>query len=269
MNRDEFMKELEYLLSDIPEEEKEDALSYYRDYLEEAGEQEEEAIREFGSPERIAAIIRADLQGNLDDGGSFTERGYEDERFRDPNYQVAKRLDLPDTMDGADNGDAAGGEGTGDGTAQGASHGGERSSGRFKNMGVGKTILLVLLLLIASPVLLGIGGGLLGITVGLGGGLLGLLAGVFAILFAAIILLAVLTFTLLLAGLAVCVVGAAAMFSSFLDGLLCLGGGLVILAFGLLMLLVSVWFYGKFLPWLVRVCVDGISRLFHRRRRAA
>jgi len=41
MNRDEFMKELEYLLSDIPEEEKEDALNYYRDYLEEAGEQEE------------------------------------------------------------------------------------------------------------------------------------------------------------------------------------------------------------------------------------
>lgn len=266
MNRDEFMKELEYLLSDIPEEEKEDALNYYRDYLEEAGEQEEEAIREFGSPERIAAIIRADLQGNLDDGGSFTERGYEDERFRDPNYQVAKRLDLPDA---ADNGNEMGRETSGGANTQGSSHDGVKSSEKSRNMGVGKTILLVLLLLIASPVLLGIGGGLLGITVGLGGGLLGLLAGAFAILFAAIVLLAVLTFALLLAGLAVCVVGAAAMFSSFLDGLLCLGCGLIILAFGLLALLVSVWFYGKFLPWLVRVCVDGISRLFHRRRRAA
>ena len=27
---------------------------------------------------------------------SFTDRGYEDERFRDPGYQVAKRLDLPE-----------------------------------------------------------------------------------------------------------------------------------------------------------------------------
>ncbi len=44
----------------------------------------------------MAAIIRADLAGNLNDGGSFTDRGYEDERFRDPGYQVAKRLDLPE-----------------------------------------------------------------------------------------------------------------------------------------------------------------------------
>ena len=38
MNREEFMKELEYLLSDIPDEEKAEAIGYYRDYLEEAGE---------------------------------------------------------------------------------------------------------------------------------------------------------------------------------------------------------------------------------------
>ena len=98
MNRDEFMEQLEYLLSDIPEEEKEDALAYYRDYLEEAGEGAGEAIREFGSPERIASIIRSDLAGNLEEGGQFTDRGYDDERFRDPNYQVSKRLDLPETL---------------------------------------------------------------------------------------------------------------------------------------------------------------------------
>lgn len=55
MNRTEFMKELEYLLQDISEEEKADAIAYYQDYLEEAGDEHEaEAIREFGSPERIA-----------------------------------------------------------------------------------------------------------------------------------------------------------------------------------------------------------------------
>ena len=97
MRKEEFFKRLEYLLQDMPEQDKEEALQYYRDYLEEAGpEREEKVIGEFGSPERVAAIIRADLMGNLEDGGSFTETGYEDERFRDPNYQVAKRYDLPE-----------------------------------------------------------------------------------------------------------------------------------------------------------------------------
>ena len=100
MNKEEFMKELEYLLQDIPEEEKEDALEYYRDYLEEAGEEEEQVLREFGSPERIAAMIRADIAGHLENGGEFTDHGYEDTRFRDPNYQVAKRYELPESCQG-------------------------------------------------------------------------------------------------------------------------------------------------------------------------
>lgn len=104
MKKEEFFKQLEYLLQDIPDEEREDALDYYRDYLAEAGsENEEQAIAEFGSPERVAAIIRADIAGNLKDGGSFTETGYEDERFRDPNYQVAKRMDLPDEKEAGEN----------------------------------------------------------------------------------------------------------------------------------------------------------------------
>ena len=109
MNRETFMKDLEYLLQDIPDEEKADALSYYADYLEEAGpENEEKVLKEFGSPERIAAIIRADLKGDLESGGGFTEQGYEDDRFRQPNFQLAHReeekesFSLPPKSDGAD-----------------------------------------------------------------------------------------------------------------------------------------------------------------------
>lgn len=111
MRKEEFMRELEYLLQDIPDEEKEDAVAYYRDYLEEAGPENEEAvIRDFGSPERIAAMIRCDINGTLEEGGSFTDQGYEDERFRDPNYQIVKRMDLPEE----NGGNAAGGQaGTG------------------------------------------------------------------------------------------------------------------------------------------------------------
>ncbi len=100
MRRDEFMRELEYLLQDIPDEDKADAVAYYQDYLDEAGpEEEDQVIRSFGSPERIAAIIRADLNGNLEEGGEFTDQGYEDERFREPNFQLVKRLDLPEQPD--------------------------------------------------------------------------------------------------------------------------------------------------------------------------
>ena len=76
MTRDTFKRELEYLLQDLQDDEKEEALQYYRDYFDEAGpENEEQVIREFGSPERVAAIIRSDLAGNLEEGGAFTESG--------------------------------------------------------------------------------------------------------------------------------------------------------------------------------------------------
>ena len=59
MKKEVFLERLEALLQDIPEEEKRDAIDYYRDYLEEAGpEKEEEVLAEFQSPEHIAEVIR-------------------------------------------------------------------------------------------------------------------------------------------------------------------------------------------------------------------
>lgn len=255
MNRDEFMKRLEYLLSDIPDEDKADALDYYRDYLEEAGDAEEEAIREFGSPERIAAIIWTDLQGNMEDGGEFTERGFEDERFRDPNFQVAKRLDLPETAEAYE-------ENCGDGSRE---YGGRRnarengdtcdSSGKKKgDWSVWKVLLLVFAILAASPVLLGIGGGVLGI-----------LTGILGIAAAVIVLLAVLTIVFLIGGVIACVFGIVSALADGLGGLVISGVGLIMLAFGLAGLAASVWFYGKLIPWAFRGCIDAINRLVHRR----
>ena len=42
MSREEFMDRLVYLLSDITEEEREDAILYYEDYFDEAGAEQEE-----------------------------------------------------------------------------------------------------------------------------------------------------------------------------------------------------------------------------------
>ena len=56
MNRAQFMEQLKKLLSDISEEERQEALDYYESYFDDAGEnQEAEVIRELGSPGKVAA----------------------------------------------------------------------------------------------------------------------------------------------------------------------------------------------------------------------
>lgn len=58
MNKDEFLRQLEELLSDIPEEERHDAIEYYRDYFEDATKDEEKILEELGSPLIVAENIR-------------------------------------------------------------------------------------------------------------------------------------------------------------------------------------------------------------------
>ena len=89
MNREEYLKRLSYLLRDLPEEEIEDAISYYEDYFEEAGEdKEEQVIRELGAPEKIAKMIRDSVQGKQSEG-EYTEEGYREESYED--YQQMRR----------------------------------------------------------------------------------------------------------------------------------------------------------------------------------
>lgn len=61
MNRAEFMEKLRELLSDIPENEREEALNYYEDYFDDAGsENEQSVIEELGSPEKVARAIKGE-----------------------------------------------------------------------------------------------------------------------------------------------------------------------------------------------------------------
>lgn len=63
MNRTEFMRQLERLLSTIPESDRQDAIAYYNDYFDEAGaENEERVIRELGSPEELAKTIKQEKE---------------------------------------------------------------------------------------------------------------------------------------------------------------------------------------------------------------
>ena len=119
-------------------------------------------------------------------------------------------------------------------------------------------ILWIVLIVVAAPVLLGAGGVVFGITAGA----IGLLVG-------AVALMGVLTLTLLLGGIAMCVVGIISMAGWIPGGLLIFGAGVAVIGLGIISLLVSFLFYGRFLPWLIRGVVDGIGRLVHGRRRTA
>ncbi len=81
MKKEEFLKQLEQLLSGISEEERADALSYYRSYFEDAGEENEEAIiAELESPQKVADSIRKNL--GIEGNGSY----YNSNANRDAEY---------------------------------------------------------------------------------------------------------------------------------------------------------------------------------------
>ncbi len=59
MTKQEFLSKLEDLLSELPAEDREDALRFYQEYLEDAGEENEQsALAELGDVEQLAEQIR-------------------------------------------------------------------------------------------------------------------------------------------------------------------------------------------------------------------
>ena len=66
MTKQEFLDQLGQILWDLPEDERMDAVWYYEDYFADAGaENEQQVLRELGSPERIAEKIRASFEERL------------------------------------------------------------------------------------------------------------------------------------------------------------------------------------------------------------
>ena len=59
MNKEEFLTKLASLLEDIPQKEREDAIQYYNDYFDDAGEDRfDEVVESLGSPEKVAELIK-------------------------------------------------------------------------------------------------------------------------------------------------------------------------------------------------------------------
>jgi len=265
MRKDEFLNQLAYLLQDIAEDEREEAMSYYRDYLEDAGpENEEKVVEEFGSPERVAAIIRAGVTGNLHDGASFTERGFEDERFRDPNFQIAKRLDLPEEQeevkkeeyrssydsDHVHHRDTYTADYRECDTEKKPNRDNRKESERKRWAGSGwKWIVIAILLVLASPFLLGAGGVLLG---------------VFGVAVAVVVSVILLTAAVFIVSVIVAALGIGFVLTTPLDSLFLFGLSLVGIGFGLLGVAFVAVMFGMILPFCVKGIWKGIQTLMEK-----
>ena len=86
MSKEEFLSELEGLLAGLSEQERDEALTYYREYIEDAGlENEAKVLEELGSPRKIAAAVMGQFE---EEDGEFTEKGFENPDWEEPAKEV-------------------------------------------------------------------------------------------------------------------------------------------------------------------------------------
>lgn len=153
MNRIEFMTELAALLQDVPVEERKEAMQYYNDYFDDAGEEEKDVVKELGSPAKVAENIKKDLgiQTEISSGGAQNTganyTGAQDARAQNNGTQNVGTQNV--------------------GTQEQSNH-------------IWKIVLIALVVIFGLPLLLGIGGGVLGL-------LAGIIATVFAVILTAVL----------------------------------------------------------------------------------
>lgn len=251
MNRAEFMERLERLLVVIPAEERSEALQYYTDYFEDAGaENEAQVIKELGSPEDVAAMIKADLKEDCGDNGEFTETGYADSRF-DNRANPVPRPNRYKRAEGGYTYRSTGQENT-------YERGPYRSDEEYREAPrTSKTLKIVLIILIAlvcvpfaAPILIGA----VAIVIGLVCASFGLFAG---LVIGSVVLMA--------AGIAVFVLGLTKLLVAFPIALLTSGSGMILFVLGLIAAVVSIKICIVIYPAMIRGIVNICRWPFHRK----
>lgn len=87
MGKEEFLRQLEALLSGISEEERKEALAYYRSYFEDAGESNEASIiAELESPQKVAESILKDM--GIDGSGYNAFANRDEEYYKNVNQTI-------------------------------------------------------------------------------------------------------------------------------------------------------------------------------------
>jgi uncharacterized membrane protein len=252
------MKELESLLPDIPLEERDEALQYYNGYFDDAGEDhEDEIMKELGSPKRVAAIIKADLNSNATDResrGYFTENGYQDTIYNE--YEIVgatkKESDHANQANNANqtnnayqtnnantnnaNTNNANANTNNANTNNANVNQNNQQSSQNKNSNTG----LIILLIIFSPIWFPLAMSIFGVILGVVAAVLGLIFGLGA---AGVAMIA--------AGIALFIAGLIQITVPFIGLLLC-GGGLIIFGLGMLFVLFTGFLCKTVLPAIIK-----------------
>lgn len=292
------------MLSDLPTAEREEAIQYYEDYLNDAGvENEEEVLAALGTPEELAASIREGLKEGNEQQGEFSEKGFFEKGEKLEN-EVARREDAGKKND-ADAKEAFkenaeqekkgadfakdGGYRQNAGQGSGANGAGRTSDGRENEKFSGRNRAGYGPSYGANRPGSGRTGSLNERYRGRQRGnmnalfiLLAILAApvVLPIVFALAVVVVVLIFVavlltgiFLLTGVICVVAGIAAIVEAFMKlfvypagAVLVIGISLMVVGFGLLFTVAMAGIIGKVIPGMFRGLANGIGGLFHRKR---
>lgn len=264
MNKKLFLDELHRLLSDLPPEERNQAIKYYEDYFEDAGPENEQAIlKELGSPQELANQIKATTQDDIEygQGSSFHRSAAYPEFYaqkEQSDSQNENNSTFKQTKDGFQQGHQQAGNGFNNNGYRQTGNGFNNNSyqqaatgynSHYQQQSARKAVWIVLFALLA-------------ITIGLP--CLSMLFGILLAIFSVIVSIVLALFG---TGGGLMIGGIATFFGSFFmtttSGigaiLFAMGIGLVLFAIGALILWVGVLFCIRFLPALFQATWKSVK----------
>lgn len=242
MNRIEFMTELAALLQNIPEEEKIEAMQFYNDYFDDAGEENEyHVIAELGSPAKVAATIKEELKNPDTDAGEYTETGYSDSRFEEKDPPARREYHYKEEKEGQSyqyQGDAAY----------------QSQKKPLRTSRALKIILIIAIALVAAPVVLPV-------VFGIVAAILGCIIALFGV-FVAFVVVAV---AVVIVGIWLIGAGIIALVPQFPVGLALLGAGLIVTVLGVIATVAGVKLCIVVIPGIFRGIVNIFRKLVQRK----
>lgn len=240
MNRADFMKQLESLLQNISRAEREEALQYYNDYFDDAGEGNEHAVIEaLGNPAKVAENIKRDLYGT----GSETVK-----------VTAGDRVVIPYGAEVEEKAEDAGENERADAVKTDRADSAHKSS----RWSTGTIVLIVVLSILASPILVAVAGVLLGAVVSI----VAVLVGLLVVWFALNVGFGAVALSLLVTAVVLAVVAVICFFGHPLIGLSVLGVALLCGGIGLLFLMLAVGMAGVVTPAFWRWSANLIKKIF-------
>lgn len=230
MTKYEFLGDLSRLLSQLPAEERDEAIKFYEDYFNEAGkDKEEKVLEELGTPEEVAKkILQENAEEEIPVSEAKKEEGKEVEPYID--IQTKKESDFDS--------------------------GQERKRKWYQEWNANKIILAVLIGIIVIPP---VGGILLGGVCGL--------FGIIVAIFAVGITVLALGFAGVLTGMSMFVGGLASIPAGAGTGLVLAGLGLLLAGLCILVLILGAWLSFQIIPAVIRGCIRIIRNAFSPRKK--